>query len=60
MPSQLTKEEVVAIIIAASKDKALGPDGILNRMLQRVAGAVPELLTRIFQACLDQGVHPTQ
>jgi hypothetical protein len=48
MPSQLIKEEVVAVVIAASKDKALGPDGIPNRVLQRVAGAAPELLTRIF------------
>jgi hypothetical protein len=48
IPSQLTKEEVVAVIMAASKDKALGPDEILNRVLQRVAGAAPELLTRIF------------
>jgi hypothetical protein len=60
MPSQLTKEEVVAAIMRASKDKAPGPDGIPNRVLQRAAGVTPELLTRIFQACLDQGVHPTQ
>ena len=30
MPSQLIKEEVIAIIIAALKNKALGPDRILN------------------------------
>jgi hypothetical protein len=48
MPSLLTKEEVVAAIIGASKDKAPGLDGIPNKVLQRVAGAVPELLTRIF------------
>jgi len=33
MPSQLIKEEVVAAVMAALKDKALGPDGILNRVL---------------------------
>ena len=60
MPSQLTKEEVVAAVMTASKDKAPGPDGIPNRVLQRVAGAAPALLTRIFQAYLDQGVHPAQ
>jgi hypothetical protein len=53
MPSQLTEKEVTTVITAASKDKAPGPDGILNRVLQRVASMAPELLTQIFQACID-------
>jgi hypothetical protein len=60
MPNQLTKEEVMAAITKTPKDKAPGPDGIPNRILHRVAGVAPEVLTRIFQACLDQGIHPTR
>jgi hypothetical protein len=48
MPSQLTKKEVVAVIIAALKDKALGSNGILNQVFQRVVGVAFKLLTRIF------------
>jgi hypothetical protein len=33
MLSQLTKEEVITVVIAALKDKALGLDKILNRVL---------------------------
>jgi hypothetical protein len=53
MPSQLTEEEVVNVVTTASKDKALESDGIPNRVLQRVVGMAPELLTQIFQAYLD-------
>jgi hypothetical protein len=53
IPSQLTKKEVTTVITAASKDKALRPDGIPNRVLQRVASIAPELLTQIFQAYLN-------
>ena len=60
IPSQLTEKEVTTAITAASKDKAPGPDGIPNRVLQRVVSMASELLTQIFQACLDQGIHPTQ
>jgi hypothetical protein len=48
MPSQLTKKEVVAVVTAALKDKALKPDEILNRVLQRVVGVASKLLMRIF------------
>jgi hypothetical protein len=48
MPSQLIKKKITTVITAALKDKALGPDGIPNRVLQRVASMAPELLTQIF------------
>src|ERR1700722_17835009 len=41
-------------------DKDLGLDEISNRILKHVAGVAPALLTRIFQACIDHGVHSRQ
>jgi hypothetical protein len=55
---RLTLEEINRAIMTTAKDKAPGPDGIPNRVLQIVAGVAPVLLLRLFQACLEIGIHP--
>jgi exonuclease III len=58
MPTEITEGEVTNAICATRKDKAPGPDGIPNRVLQLITGETAALIRDIFQACLDQGVHP--
>jgi hypothetical protein len=58
MPSELTEREVLEAIMRTKPDKAPGPDGIPNRVLQEFAGEASALLTRLFQAYLDHSVHP--
>jgi hypothetical protein len=60
IPEKLAENEALNVIKELAKDKALDPDGIPNRVLKRVAGVTPTLLTRIFQAYINQGVHPRQ
>jgi hypothetical protein len=55
---KLEEDEVTAAILRPSKDKSPGTDRILNRVLKLIACESPALLTRIFQACLNQGYHP--
>ncbi len=40
------------------KEKAPGIDENPNSVMRLLASKSPALLTRIFQACLDLGVHP--
>ena len=58
IPGEIQEEEVRKAISATKKDKAPGPDGLPNRILHIIAGETLALLTRVFQACIDQGVHP--
>jgi hypothetical protein len=60
IPERLGENEALNVIKELAKDKAPGPDEIPNRILKRVANAAPALITRIFQACIDQGVHLRQ
>jgi hypothetical protein len=53
IPKKLDENEALNVIKELTKDKALGSDGIPNRVIKRVAGVAPALLTRIFQACID-------
>jgi hypothetical protein len=53
IPERLVEDEGLKVIKELANDKAPGPDGIPNRILKRVAGVAPALLTRIFQACID-------
>jgi hypothetical protein len=48
MPSELTTMEVTQVILLTIKDKAPGPDGILNRVLHRVVYVSPTLLRNLF------------
>jgi hypothetical protein len=58
MPSELTEREVLEAIMRIKPNKAPGPDGIPNRVLQEFAGEAPALLIRLFQAYLNHLVHP--
>ena len=60
MSETLTDKEVTQVIQQTAKDKAPGTDWIPNRALHRVATVSPALLQRIFQRCLDLGVHPAR
>jgi hypothetical protein len=53
IPKKLDENEVLNVIKELTKDKALGSDGIPNKVIKRVAGVTPALLTRIFQAYID-------
>jgi hypothetical protein len=45
---KLDENKALNVIKELTKDKALGPDGIPNKVIKRVAGVTPALLTRIF------------
>lgn len=49
---------MLAAIRRPKPDKAPGPDGITNRILQKGAETIAKLLTPVFQACAVQGYHP--
>jgi hypothetical protein len=57
IPKKLDENEALNVIKELTKDKVPGSDGIPNRVIKRVAGVIPALLTKIFQACINQGVH---
>ena len=57
-PIKITKQEVLAAIRRPNPDKAPGPDGIPNRILQACAEKLSDMLTPLFQACAEQGYHP--
>jgi hypothetical protein len=48
IPEKLDENEALNVIKELIKDKALSLNGISNRVIKRVAGAAPALLTRIF------------
>jgi hypothetical protein len=50
---KLDENKALNVIKELTKDKALGLDGIPNKVIKRVAGVAPTLLTRIFQAYID-------
>jgi hypothetical protein len=45
---ELDENKTLNVIKELTKDKALGLDGIPNKVIKRVAGVTPALLTRIF------------
>ena len=55
---EITEEEILKAVNRTSKDKALGPDELPNRVIQIVVRRRTLLIRRLFQACLDQGVQP--
>jgi hypothetical protein len=58
VPAELSIEEVRRAILKTKKDNAPGPDEIPNRVIHLIVHYSPGLIMRLFQACLDQGVHP--
>ena len=57
-PLTITKAEVMEAIRRPKADKAAGPDGVPNRILQAFPEKLAEVLTPLYQACLDKGYHP--
>jgi hypothetical protein len=53
IPEKLDENETLNVIKELTKDKAPGSDGIPNKVIKRVAGVAPALLTRIFQTYID-------
>jgi hypothetical protein len=45
---KLDENKALNVIKEFTKDKVLGLDGIPNKVIKRVAGVTPALLTRIF------------
>ena len=58
MEDRLTTDEVLAACLRTKPDKAPGPDGIPNRVIQLLARSRIALLERLFQACWDLSYHP--
>jgi hypothetical protein len=50
---ELDENKALNVIKELTKDKALGLDGISNKVIKRVAGVASALLTKIFQAYID-------
>jgi hypothetical protein len=57
-PAELSIEKVRRAILKTKKNNASESDEISNRVIHLIAHYSPELIMRLFQACLDQGVHP--
>jgi hypothetical protein len=57
---ELDENKALNVIKKFTKDKVSGSDGILNKVIKRVAGVAPALLTKIFQTYIDEGVHLKQ
>jgi hypothetical protein len=53
IPEKLDENKALNVIKELTKDKALGLDGIPNKVIKRVAGVAPALFTRIFQTYID-------
>jgi hypothetical protein len=58
VPAELSIEEVRRAILKTKKDNASESDEIPNRIIHLIARYSLRLIMRLFQACLDQGVHP--
>ena len=56
-PMIITKLEVMEAIRRLKPDTATGPDGIANRIVKACSEKLVELLTPLFQACLEQAYH---
>jgi hypothetical protein len=50
---KLDKNEALNVIKKFTKDKTLSLDEISNKIIKRVAGVIPALLTKIFQTYIN-------
>ena len=57
-PIIVTRSEVTESIRRLKPDTAPGPDGIANRIVKACSEKLSDLLTPLFQACIDQAYHP--
>jgi hypothetical protein len=54
---KLDENKALNVIKELTKDKALGLNGISNKVIKRIAGVTPALLTKIFQAYINEKMH---
>ena len=59
-PMTIKNNKVIVNIQRLKSDKAPGPDGITNRILEACSIKLAELLTPLFQACVTHAYHPRQ
>ena len=57
-PMIISKSEVLGTLQQLNVDKASGPNGISNKILKVCAIKLLELLTPLFQACVNQAHYP--
>ena len=53
-----TCEELETAVLSLKSNKAPGPDGIPSEALKNVFATNPQLLLRMYNACLSDGVFP--
>jgi hypothetical protein len=56
---EVTQEEIEDAIRSPAALKAPGPTGIINLVLQKALPIISAIITRILQACIRIGYHPT-
>ena len=56
-PTIISKSEVLGILQQLNVDKASGPDEIFNKIFKTCAVKLSELLTPLFQACVNQAYY---
>lgn len=57
-PMIISRSEILVTLQQLSSNKAPDPDRISNRILKAYAEKLLELLTPLFQACINQAYHP--
>ena len=55
---QFSREEIRQTIVSLNDKKAPGIDGITGRIFLRTFNLFPELLTAIYNQCLERGYFP--
>ena len=58
--SELTESEVANVLKSLDPNKACGPGGIPNRLLQNVSTEIAPSLCKLFNLSLSQGVVPSE
>jgi len=58
VPAELSIDEVKRAILRSKKDSAPGPNKIPNRVIHLIARHSLAPIMKLFQACLNQEVHP--
>lgn len=55
---EVTEEEITRISTRIKENKAPGPDGFPNKVIKAVLKSKPEVLAKLMQACLGEGIFP--
>ncbi|KAI0999644.1 hypothetical protein K3495_g8553 [Podosphaera aphanis] len=60
IPNVITQQDIEEALRKLPNDKALGPDGIPNRLLKNCSKTLSKVLAELFNACLRLGYHPNK